>query len=100
MEFINMRVLSNPHSIPVAQAAVANVAELCKIPQKDISKLSIALEEAMLNIITYGFPDEQTAYFDVSVDISEMDFRIILHDKGKPYDFENVDGDLSSSVGI
>lgn len=95
-----MRVLSNPHSIPVAQAAVANVAELCKIPQKDISKLSIALEEAMLNIITYGFPDEQAAYFDVSVDISEMDFRIIIHDKGKPYDFENVDGDLSSSVGI
>ncbi len=100
MEFINMRVLSDPHSIPVAQAAIANVAELCGISKKDISKLEIALEEAMLNIITFGFPDQKDAYFNVSVNISDMDFEIIIHDQGKPYDFENVGDDLSSSAGI
>lgn len=100
MEFINMRVLSNPHSIPVAQAAISNIAELCGISRKDISKLEIALEEAMSNIITFGFPDKKDSYFNVSVDISEMDFKIIIHDQGKPYDFENVDDDVSSSAGI
>lgn len=55
MEFINMRVLSNPHSIPVAQAAISNIAELCGISRKDISKLEIALEEAYVKYHNFWF---------------------------------------------
>lgn len=100
MEFLSMRVLSTPHSIPVAQSAISKIAEHCGISAKDADKLAIALEEAMANIMTYGFPGDETAYFEISVEISGMDFTIIIHDKGKPYDFENVNEDISSSASI
>ena len=66
---------------------IGNIACSFSMLEKDIDKLCLATEEAMVNVINYAFSPNETAYFEIRISISGMDFMVTIHDKGKPYDF-------------
>jgi serine/threonine-protein kinase RsbW len=63
-------------------------------------KLCTATEEAIVNVITYAFSPEETAFFDIEISVSGMDFIVTIRDKGKPYDFSSLELNEESWEGL
>ncbi len=55
MEFASLRVPADPHSVPVVLAAVRCLADQCGMDAVDIDRFSLAVEEAMTNVIGSAF---------------------------------------------
>ena len=66
--------------------------------QKKIGKIELALEEALVNICNYAYPEEPG---DVEVNCQEDDSRFIIEiiDSGNPFDMTSLPApDLPSSI--
>jgi serine/threonine-protein kinase RsbW len=64
-----------------------------------IMNIHLALEEALSNIIYYGFRDEAKHRIEVSLTLSETDITIVITDDGIPFDPTSVQlPDLSDPV--
>ena len=97
---LTIRMVNNMRYIETILTAVSNVARLFSMPQKDIDKLCMATEEAIVNVINYAFTPEETACFDVRISVSGMDFIVTIHDKGKPYDFSALELNSENLEGL
>lgn len=91
MKIITIQIPNNPQYIETVLNAIGNVARLFSMPEKEIIKLCTATEEAIVNVITYAFSPEETAFFEVEIAVSGIDFIVTIHDKGKPYDFSSLE---------
>lgn len=87
MELISMRVINELKMTEPVQACIKIIAGHYQLAEKDIFGLNLALEEAMANVIKYGFDQEQQHYFDVAVEVDETAFTVVIRDKGIPGDF-------------
>ncbi|MBC3796865.1 ATP-binding protein [Acetobacterium tundrae] len=87
MELISMRVVNEMRMTEPVQACIKIIAGHYQLAEKDIFGLNLAVEEAMANVIKYGFDQEQQHYFDVAVEVDETAFTVVIRDKGIPGDF-------------
>ena len=87
---MTLRVVNDACYIETVLTVISHIARHFSMPDKDIDKLCIATEEAMANVINYAFPPTETAYFDIGITVSGMDFMVTIRDKGKPIDFSTL----------
>ncbi|HJO96098.1 MAG TPA: ATP-binding protein [Victivallales bacterium] len=67
----------------------------------DINSINLVLEEILVNIISYGFPNCQPGFFKVSLDIipSEKSLFIKIIDNGIPFNMlEKEDPDINTPL--
>lgn len=83
-----MDVRAEPFSIPVVRSVVKSYAKNHGLSDYDTGRFLITVEEAMAQVIEFGFPDNHDAMFRVSASVDDMDFRIVIKDKGIPYDYD------------
>jgi serine/threonine-protein kinase RsbW len=76
--------------LPAAQAYLTELAQSAGFKQKDITLLLIAAEEAITNVIKHAFLPEEEASFEIITRLSPVEFRIIIRDKGLPFDPEQI----------
>jgi len=95
--------------LPVIQAFIRENALLTKFSTKDIMFFNIAVEEAVTNVVKHAFLPEEDATFDVLCGITPVEFKVIIQDKGLPFDPDQVeefnpekviDGDEHSGLGF
>lgn len=98
MELISMRVVNEMKMTEPVQACIKIIAGHYQLSEKDIWGLNLALEEAMANVIKYGFDQEQQHYFDVAVEVNETAFTVVIRDKGIPGDF--IEDQYDDGLGI
>ena len=82
-----LRVINDIQYIETVLMVIGKIARRFSMLEKDIDKLCIATEEAMVNVINYAFSPKETAYFEIRIAVSGLDFIVTIHDKGKPFDF-------------
>ena len=75
-------------NLPTIHQKILVFAEKTGVSQKQQSNIELALEEMLVNIISYAFADEAEAHdIELTVDVSDdQRFVITIIDDGKPYD--------------
>jgi anti-sigma regulatory factor (Ser/Thr protein kinase) len=48
--------------------------------------LNLAIEEAVVNVMNYGYPEGTVGYIDVEVDADKESITFVITDTGKPFD--------------
>jgi len=99
-KIMTLQVANNLQYIETVLKTISSIAQLFSMPSKDIVKLCMSTEEAIVNVITYAFSPEETAFFNVEIAISGLDLIVTIHDKGKPYDFSSLSPDDDSWTGL
>jgi serine/threonine-protein kinase RsbW len=76
--------------LPLVTQYVAQVATLHGFTGEDTSKIEIATEEAVSNVIKHAFQPGEEATFDIFCELMPTGIRVIVADKGIPFDPEKV----------
>ena len=50
------------------------------------SKIKLAVEEAVVNVMTYAYPEGTKGYVDISAQSDNSGLKFIISDSGKPFD--------------
>jgi anti-sigma regulatory factor (Ser/Thr protein kinase) len=56
------------------------------VPNRDVNRFNLALEEVLTNVIFYGFPDGGRHEIDVSVRYRDNALQATVSDDGVPFD--------------
>ncbi|MCK9560067.1 MAG: ATP-binding protein [Candidatus Marinimicrobia bacterium] len=76
--------------LPAAQAYLTELMQSVGFKQKDVTLLMIAAEEAITNVIKHAFLPDEEMTFEIVTQLSPVEFRIIIRDKGLPFDPEQI----------
>jgi len=86
-------VLSVPNEmayLPAVQAFAGEVLKSVGFAEDDLERMLVAIEECVANVIKNAFEPDQKASFQVLFDPSATGLRVIVKDKGLPYDPNRV----------
>lgn len=97
---ITLRLYIEPACIQVVQNLVSTVASQHKMPEKDIFSLTLAVEEAILNILNYGLTPYSDRTIQVDIEVDSFDFNVSIKDWGVPFDFEKLQYSPNNLDGI
>jgi len=95
-----LTLFSDKLYIRQAQEFVMYYAHLFKFGQKDLTKLELATEEAVLNTIENSFEKGEFGRFEVKVGYRPGAFIISVEDQGIPADAERLERQENSALGI
>lgn len=89
---------------------IRDYAESIGFESSDISKIELAAEEALVNIVSYGYPNREGKIEISCTFIEEGSFKIVIKDHGVPYnplanakkfDFQNaIDDHTIGGYGV
>jgi len=100
MELLRIHVINQHTMVEPVQACITKIANQYKLPPKEINRLNLAVEEAMVNVIDFGLTNESGQYFDVAIQVNGLEFDVVVCDKGIPGDFIADDYDDKLGVSI
>jgi len=100
-DFISkLTICSDAMFIPQAQEFVLHHARLFGFEQKELKKLELITEEALLNTIENSFEKSELGDIDIKIIYKPGEFIISFEDKGIPLDFKRLENHENSSIGI
>lgn len=63
------------------------------------SRLNLAVEEAVVNVISYAYPKGTTGYVDIEMEVDHDILTVVISDTGVPFDpTKKADADITLSV--
>ncbi|MCF7974091.1 MAG: ATP-binding protein [Phycisphaerae bacterium] len=85
---LQLKCAASLKNLPAIHQQVLAFAEEMGVSQKQQSDIELALEETLVNIISYAFTDEAEAHdIELTADVNgDRRFVITIIDDGKPYD--------------
>jgi anti-sigma regulatory factor (Ser/Thr protein kinase)/RimJ/RimL family protein N-acetyltransferase len=86
-------VLSLPNDmqyLPLALSSISAAANIMGFNKANISKIELGAEEAITNVIKHAFDQEENARFDIILQPDTLGLKIIIKEKGIPFDPESV----------
>ena len=83
---ISLNVPNDLNFLPVVQDCIAGVSRMMGFEDKAINKIQIGVEEAVTNVITHAFNPAEEASFEVICQPVPLGLKIIVRDKGLPFD--------------
>ena len=85
----SLKTITLPNDVQEVPQLAAFIEEVCESNGVDMMttmQLNLALEEAVVNVMTYGYPEGTKGYVDISA-LSESDcLTFVISDSGKPFD--------------
>ena len=87
-EELQLRVPAQPESLALVRAVVTQAAEDASLPEEEVGKVEIAVDEACTNIMEHGYRDWQVSDPDIELRIrrEEDRLRIQILDRARPFD--------------
>jgi anti-sigma regulatory factor (Ser/Thr protein kinase) len=86
-------------TVPQLESFVEAAGEAAGLDASVTMSLNLALEEAVVNVMTYAYPPEGYGEVDIEANVDDDWLRFIISDKGIPFDptvKEDVDTSLSA----
>lgn len=72
--------------LPAALAFARQVAEYIGFDGANLSRIELALEEAVANVVEHAYAPDESATFDIVFQRSAGGMEILIHDMGLPWD--------------
>ena len=95
----NITLSNDVQEIPLLNAFVDEVCEFNNLDPLTTMEMNLALEEAVVNVMSYGYPEGTKGYVDISAQSDSSCLKFVISDTGKPFDpTEKEDVDTSVSA--
>ncbi len=86
-------------TIPQLSEFIETIADEAGLDMSFTMSLNLALEEAVVNVMTYAYPEGSIGYVDIDIIINGEQFLCIISDSGTPFDpTQNPEADTSLSA--
>ena len=82
----SITLTNDVNTVPKVNDFVEGIAQVLSITPSETMKLNLALEEAIVNIMTYAYPEGTRGYIDVEAHANEQRLMFIITDTGIPFD--------------
>ncbi len=89
-KFLKLTIPNDIAYLPIAQKCVRETSSMFGFAGEDIYKIELALEEGVTNIIEHAFESSEDNTFDIICEKIPLGMKIILKEKGIPYDPKQV----------
>ena len=96
----SLHILNDVHFIEIVLNSIRTVTKKYDLSKTEVNRMELATEEAINNVFTLGYGKGEEAYYDVELNITNMDFNIIIKDTGMPFDFAKMDYDKDHLDGM
>jgi sigma-B regulation protein RsbU (phosphoserine phosphatase) len=84
------------HAIPTLTEFVTAACEIAGFDDDMIMKMNLAIEEAVVNVINYAYPEGITGNVEVTITVDQKDFIVVVSDSGIPFDpTQKEDADIT-----
>ena len=77
---------NNVQEIPQLNAFVDEVCEFHGLDPMATMEMNLALEEAVVNVMTYAYPEGTKGYVDISAQSDNSGLKFVISDSGIPFD--------------
>ena len=77
---------NNVQEIPQLNAFVDEVCEFSGLDPLASMEMNLALEEAVVNVMSYAYPEGTKGYVDISAQSDSSGLKFVIIDSGKPFD--------------
>lgn len=74
------------HAIPELTAFIDAACEVTSFDDDMVLKMNLAIEEAVVNVISYAYPEGTQGKVEVTITVDPQDFIVVICDSGKPFD--------------
>ncbi len=86
-------------TIPQLSEFIDTIAEEAGLDMSFTMSLNLALEEAVVNVMTYAYPEGTIGYVDIDIKTDGKQFTCTLSDSGTPFDpTQNPEADTTLSA--
>ncbi len=86
-------------TIPQLSEFIETIADEAGLDMSFTMSLNLALEEAVVNVMTYAYPEGTTGYVDIDIIVNGEQLQCILSDTGTPFDpTQNPEADTTLSA--
>lgn len=86
-------------TIPQMSAFVENVCEEAGFNAADVMQINLAMEEAVVNVMNYAYPEGKTGEVNITAEVSDTRLKFIIEDYGSPFD-PTTREDIDTSLGL
>ena len=83
------KTLTLPNDVQEVPQLAAFIEEVCESNGVDMMttmQMNLALEEAVVNVMNYAYPEGTKGYVDISVQTDSSGLTFVISDSGKPFD--------------
>ena len=95
-----LKTITLPNDVQEVPQLATFVEEVCESHGVDMMttmQLNLALEEAVVNVMTYGYPEGTKGYVDISVQSESDCLTFVISDSGQPFD-PTTKGDVDTTL--
>jgi anti-sigma regulatory factor (Ser/Thr protein kinase) len=85
-----LQVPSSPENLSMIRAFVARVGEQAGLPEEEIGKLELAVDEACANVMEHAYGGDAAQDVAVRAEFDEDAVRITIVDTGRGFDPANI----------
>ena len=90
--------LSNDvQEVPLLSTFIDEVCESHGVEMMTTMQMNLALEEAVVNVMTYGYPEGTKGYVEISAQSDSSGLTFVIRDSGKPFD-PTTKGDVDTTL--
>lgn len=86
MASLAVRLVNRPDEFQRLEMALDEFAKLEKLPENVVFQSRLVLDELFVNIVNYGYDDDDKHIIEVDLTVSEDELQIDLRDDGIPFD--------------
>lgn len=79
-------VPSNTKYLELIGDYISNIAKIAGFSIEEIKKIELAVDEACTNAIEHAYNSNSRRHFTISTYFTDQELKIIIQDKGKPFD--------------
>ncbi len=90
MNQIEIKLPSDPRFLKVVRSSISHVGEICRLSDEECNAVTIAVDEAISNVIKHTYNGDNQQLIVVSIDIMDDRLQIILRDFGKKVDPKTI----------
>jgi len=95
-----IKIVNDIRFIETVLGCIRSLAANYNLPNNEINRLTLATEDAIGNVLTWGYKKDEKAFYEVEVNITNMDFNIVIRDTGMPFDFAKMNFDENHLEGM
>jgi serine/threonine-protein kinase RsbW len=85
-DFVKLSLPSDLSYLPIAQLCARETARKYGFEEEDLSRIELALEECVTNVIEHAFGVGEEGVFDVIFERIPTGIRVVIREKGMPFD--------------
>ncbi len=91
-ESVSITIPSHPKYLSVVRALTSRMAELADMPEPEVDKIRLAVDEACSNVIKYAYKGDAGRKIVVKFRVIRKGFEVIIEDNGDKADPAFISG--------